>query len=765
MFRFFCALQLFLLLALVSPIFAQTQEAHWELKSGFLHRRFAPKGLKEETTKWRFSRISWYPFIAWEEHRLRGSVVTEVWIDTPGKLRYMKTKVSRVLRMKAFKKGDRIPASLRPKGKKILWVILHDELVRKVFDGDEAIFEFRYNKDRIPIHPFVVTQELAKAGRNSRQVIFKTNNRTVLATLAKGRVTDLQIGWTTSEERFLLPDASKKPRKKATSSRKRTARKIAATKTRPKPQRVRYSSPTSNKKKKKLPPSIAAAQALMARGQAHPALVMLKKLARRYPNKEEVVYYEGRATFALGRLSEAAKYFDKARMMAPGWPLPVIASAELLAFRNRSVKALQLLEKLGTLTNVPEGLRVKATILASTRDFNGAMTTGKEALVELSSNADLLYVLARSAEGLGRDSQARDFYHQALHFSKGRRLSLLPHALLQHEVGKGKNSLQALALTPSKPVPLYFVTAFSLGTMEYLKGNLQEAARAFTQAHLSLPHDEAALYNCALVLAKLPGRQDEGNKLFKRLLALSPHHKKAKRRLAELSKSNRNKRTVSTGRNLLKYRGPSQLDMLFKRVKNQLDGVEDHKGQRGSTAPTINTPKLRSIELRTVEGKTKTVQERTLAPSRKALPEIRLGGRGGIAAPFGCVVRLEPQLDVPKQTSALGEDEVALSLVGRLACGLAQSVIIKVGFAERSGAKSRCINKTTIKAAEANNLVPIEIELRTIFASSTTKKPEFKIDIFALGKEGDKELLIDERAIRLRYDQELPKPMQRSQES
>ena len=700
MFRFFCALHIFLLLAFVSPIFAQPQEAHWELKNGFLHRRFAPPGEDVKTTKWRFSRISWYPFIAWEEHRLRGSVVTEVWIDTPGKLRYMKTKVGRVLRMKAFKKGDRIPASLRPKGQKILWVILGDELVRKVFDGDEAVFEFRYKKDRIPIHPFVVTQELAKAGRKSRQVIFKTDTRTVLATLAKGRVTDLQVGWTTSEKRFLLPDASQKPRARVVASQRAKPRQIVAVKRDSNP-------PSAGKKQKILPPSIAAARALMARGQAHPALVMLKKLARRYPNKEEVVYYEGRATFALGRLSEAAKYFDKARMMAPGWPLPVIASAELLAFRNRSVKALQLLESLGSLTNVPERLRVKATILASTRDFNGAVTAGRQALVELSSNADLLYVLARSAEGLGRDSQARDFYHQALRFSMGRRLSLLPHALLQHEVGKGKNSLQALALTPSKPVPLYFVTAFSLGAMEFKRGNLQEAASAFTQAHLSRPHDEAALYNCALVLSKLPGRQEEGRKLFKRLLALSPHHKKAKRRLLELNQSKEKKRTVSASRNLLKYRGPSQLDMLFKRVKNQLDGTEEPKGPKRATTPAVKTPKLTSIELRTVEGKTNTVQERTIAPTRKSLPEIRLGGRGETASPLGCVVRLEPHLDAPRQLSALGDDDVALSLVGRLACGRAKSVIIKVGFAERSGAKARSINKTTIKATQANNLVPI----------------------------------------------------------
>ena len=92
MFRFFCLCQLLFFFSFVSPLLSQTQVAHWQLKNGFLHREFTPPGLAQETTKWRFSRLSWYPFIAWEENRLRGNIVTEVWIDTPGKLRYMKTK-------------------------------------------------------------------------------------------------------------------------------------------------------------------------------------------------------------------------------------------------------------------------------------------------------------------------------------------------------------------------------------------------------------------------------------------------------------------------------------------------------------------------------------------------------------------------------------------------------------------------------------------------------------------------------------------------
>ena len=206
--------------------------------------------------------------------------------------------------MQAFKKGDHIPASLRPKGHKILWVILSDELVRKVFDGDDAIFEFRYPKDKIPIHPFVVTQELAKAGRKSRQINFKTDDRTVLITLTKGRVTDLQVGWTTSDGGYLLPKAGQKPQKVIHKKPRLKTLPPSHLQPRPQPRALTFAPLSNSKINKKLTTSLASAQTLLTRGEAHPALVVLKKLAKRYPNNEELVYYEGRATFALGRLAK-----------------------------------------------------------------------------------------------------------------------------------------------------------------------------------------------------------------------------------------------------------------------------------------------------------------------------------------------------------------------------------------------------------------------------------------------------------------------------
>ena len=749
MLRIFCAAMIFISLAAAQTLQA-SNEALWRLENGFLHRQYTPTGLAEETTKWRFSRISWFPFIAWEEKRLRGGLLTEVWIDTPGKLRYMKTKAGRVLRMQSFKKGDRIPKSLRPRGQKILWVILADELVRKVFHGDVATFEFRYDKTKVPLHPFVMTQELAKARRASRTVVFKTDNRTVVAKLSKGRVTDLQVGWLSSEEKFRLPPKDKHVRRVV---RKTPPRKIVGPET-----------PKRKKKKKPRHDSLAAARALLAQGQAHPSLVMLKKLAKRYPRNEKVVYYEGMATFTLGRLAEAQRYFDKARMLAPGWPLPVIASAELLAFRNRSVKAIQLLDSLGATGDIPEAHRVRAILLASTRDFRGALEAGLKALPSMKDDCSLLFILARAGEGLQMRSEARDYYRQTLQSAKGKNLSLLPHSLLNHELGKGADSLEALTITPGKPFPIYFAAAYILGAMEYGQGNLQAAARAFTQAHLARPQNEGALYNCALILSKLAGRREEGVNLFKRLLALSPHHVRAKTRLAALTKKTQTRNKSGDNISHFKYRGPSHLDRLFKSVKQRLDGEESVIAKVKKSSPSLNTPKLTAIEMRTRHLETNGIHERTLAASRDTLPEIRLGGRGEIAAPLGCVIRLEPKLSVPRQFGALIDEEVQLSLVGRLACGRAEKLIISLGFSPIGSTKPNCSTKSVLKANEISGTIPIELQLSTRLAGDVMRKPEFTVHIAAQGKDA-KETVLADHAIRLRYSLEEDTIMKRSQES
>jgi len=712
---------------------ADEPTAHWSLRDGVLRRLFRAGDGPEERTKWQLSRISWYPFIAWEERRLGGDGTVEVWLDTPGQLRYLCCTAGSVVRMETFTKGQRIPDELRPQRRKTLWVVLPSRLVRKVLDGERILSELQYEKARLPLHPFVVAQELVKAGRTTRRIEFDAADHSVVAAVAKGRLTALDVTWKTENGAFDLPN----PSAAAMPSTVAPARRPAPAK------------PVPRKAAPKAPPSLIQASACIARGEAHPALVVLKDVIAKAPRDEHARLLAGRACFLLGRYHDAQQYFDEARRLAPGWPDPVIATAEMLTFRGRGMEARTRLDALGPAADSAYGLRVRAVLCAATRDFDGALDTGSRALALEPRDTETLFVMARAAEALNRHSAARDYYRQAQQLVAATDVTSIPHTLLVHPVGDGEDRLERLVVTPGRPAPLHFCVAFLLGAMEYRLGNAPAAAAAFTQAHLARPRDEAALFDCALAVERLPGRTGEARDLYRRLVELAPRHERARQRAARLETERRSDQATPA---LVRYRGPSPLDTLFQSVKRHIDGTESRpSGRRAEqTAPVRDVVHLSAVDLRRTVPSRVGLTVLTLPSSTSTLPEVRLGGRGDAPVADDVTIRLTPCLTAPAEIGPDRPAWAALELSGSIVPGRSKHIEVMLGFATDTGTDQAVRCRTVVPSdggVETSRTCSVTIEGRLIDRAA---RPEFTIAIAAVREDGSRSSLLDD-AIRLDY--------------
>ena len=147
--------------------FAKTadQGTKWWIEKGHLCRQS-----EEKQQAWSLVDIPWMAFIGAVEKRAQQGQETTIWVDSPGLVRVATVKNGTVTAAKLFKKGEAIPAKYKTSGKKILWVLLRQGLIRKVMEGKKVLSESRFPWASAYVLPFLPREEYRVQGGKDSDV-------------------------------------------------------------------------------------------------------------------------------------------------------------------------------------------------------------------------------------------------------------------------------------------------------------------------------------------------------------------------------------------------------------------------------------------------------------------------------------------------------------------------------------------------------------------------------------------------------------------
>ena len=155
------------------------------LRQGLIRKVIEGKKVLSES---RFPWASAYvlPFLPREEYRVQGGKDSDVWVDMPGILSHLQVRNGQSAKIRTFKKGEAIPADLRSKDSKVLWIMTKDKLYRRFLAGGVIREERVYPTRQLPLFSFIGNTELAQAAKASAS--FKTPAGEIVFETNKGRL-------------------------------------------------------------------------------------------------------------------------------------------------------------------------------------------------------------------------------------------------------------------------------------------------------------------------------------------------------------------------------------------------------------------------------------------------------------------------------------------------------------------------------------------------------------------------------------------------
>ena len=562
----------FLLLNFDAVNASKPKEVIWKLDQSHLRRIVIVDGVQVKRTSWRKDRISWFPFIAWEEKRIGSPEAHIVWVDTPSKIHRTRLSNGRVVGMKTFKKGSPIPIDLRPSGRKTLWVILDKTLVRKVLIGDDVASEYRYRKAKVPLHPFVVAKESTFGGISTKTISFESDDRNVLIAIKDNNLDSFSTKWKKPGDTYDLPsldelenqgaatDSTKAIpaiRETITVNPKSSAPKISSgeipenstriprhkagniprtkkskPKIQPKPPQKREKFPKKASAPKDLPLNRTESPrqlssphwstrsitgrtivSLLEQGRYRNGLDYAIRRRKSKPKDHELLFLEGIATAWCGNLKRASKLLAKSSAVNKSYKLPLVEAALIEAINGRPQISLQLLSNINGKRRPPRHSLVNSIALFMMRDIEKSIEQCLQTANE-DSSLERLFIAARCSDLLSRQSDSTDFYRDLLLKCPVNYHCLLPEALT--EISSINKDLMKPELSKEQPVNLLLVTAAHYGSREYNFGNYKRAAEGFAKACLVSGNCYEMVFNCALALEKAGNRTDAIS-MYKRL--------------------------------------------------------------------------------------------------------------------------------------------------------------------------------------------------------------------------------------------------------
>jgi tetratricopeptide (TPR) repeat protein len=571
------------------------------------------------------SRISWFPFIAWEENRLGGEKNKTLWVDTPEKVHRTDVSRGKVGTLKSFLKGTSIPEHLRPTGAKILWVLLETELVRKVFVDDNVVSETRYIKAKLPMHPFIVSNEIPNSGKENREVIFHHPLRTVTIIVNKSGPQKITVKWKTEGDGYSLPSVSSvrsagnlhqdipvkekpsqapvnpltykaKPSETAKKNPPIAFKPIRRTKIFSSPEvssnatkdeetttvninwkpdnqpSISYSSTVSSPKWEVKTIEGKTVVTLLQQGRYRDGLNLSIKKRKIKPHNYEVLFLEGIATAWCGNLKRALVLLEKADEMNRSFKAPTIEIALIKAIEGKAHEALGILSSFKDIDKTDRYHFVLGATLYIMRNIEEAYEAAKKGSRDPDS-FESFFLAGKCASLLGQKSIARDYYRQLMADCPINYHTLLPLAILKSPAQP--NDLKHPSIVEKQPVRLLLHTSVVYGVLEYAEENYPRATEGFTKACLLKPECPEYIFNCALSLEK-SSKIKEAISMYKRLLSSDQYKEIARNKLTELTTTEEpeisfvDKYGSSSRKNLLSSENierSNALDSLFNSVK------------------------------------------------------------------------------------------------------------------------------------------------------------------------------------------------------
>ena len=156
------------------------------LRQGLIRKVLDGKKLISEA---RFPWASAYilPFLPREEQRVQGGRNSNVWVDMPGMLSHLEVRDGEASKIQTFRKGEVIPASLRSKDTKVLWIMTKDKLYRRFLAGGVIRDERVYPTRHLPLFSFISTTEMAMSA-DEKTANFKTPRGDIVFETKNGRL-------------------------------------------------------------------------------------------------------------------------------------------------------------------------------------------------------------------------------------------------------------------------------------------------------------------------------------------------------------------------------------------------------------------------------------------------------------------------------------------------------------------------------------------------------------------------------------------------
>ena len=160
-----------------------SKETRWVLENGALCREG-----KDSKGRWTSDMLPWMAFIASVESRALGyENEGSVWVDTPEHLRLLRILRGTVTGARVFAKDSKIPRKYHSDGRKVLWVLLRDRIVRKVFDEGKLKARSQFPWSSAFIFPFIPREERRLQGGRDCAVWVDTPGLMSHLKIANGR--------------------------------------------------------------------------------------------------------------------------------------------------------------------------------------------------------------------------------------------------------------------------------------------------------------------------------------------------------------------------------------------------------------------------------------------------------------------------------------------------------------------------------------------------------------------------------------------------